>query len=394
LEVRQLGRDSFLILRTCSQQTSSRHVEVLDGAKDTFVATRELFREEHPEALLLVVDKQGNPQYNIRLGEGAIISMVQASDGGYVLAGYVKSWRGDQDAWLVKVDSEGNLLWEKTFGTENKEEIYYVVQTSDGGYLLSGSGGYQRAWLIKTDSWGNRQWDRMYGVEGQWPCSDPIETADGYTFVIGPRPFLLEADKNGNLLLMKDLPYSEPCSLVQTADGGYIIRGQQEAAVVLYKVDRFGNLQWTKEIAEGLDTDEGLGSVIQTADEGFLVLCPAERREPEGSRKIETLLIKTDSAGNVQSTWTYEGMGECMCFSLTPALDEGYVLAGVTWASERGSCYPILIKTDYLPPPFGVKGGRSTLIWLVLIPVVCVPPLDWIGFRVSARKMWGATPRL
>jgi hypothetical protein len=83
--------------------------------------------------------------------------LVQTSDGGYALAGYTNSsGAGSYDFWLVKTDSAGNALWNKTYGGTNDDEAAALVQTSDGGYALAGytnsygAGGFD-FWLVKTD---------------------------------------------------------------------------------------------------------------------------------------------------------------------------------------------------------------------------------------------------
>jgi hypothetical protein len=90
---------------------------------------------------------------------------------GYILAGYTRQYEADyENAWLIKTDANGNELWNESYGgKDSSEEAYSVVQTSDGGYILAGHKGYffgaekSDAWLIKTDMNGNMQWNKTFG---------------------------------------------------------------------------------------------------------------------------------------------------------------------------------------------------------------------------------------
>jgi hypothetical protein len=84
-------------------------------------------------------------------------SLYITADGGFILAGYTeKISSGLADAWLIKTDSEGNEIWKKTYGREGDDRFYSVIQTADGGYIMTGytdSYGYggKDMWIIKTD---------------------------------------------------------------------------------------------------------------------------------------------------------------------------------------------------------------------------------------------------
>lgn len=88
-------------------------------------------------------------------------SINQTSDGGYIIAGETYSKGiGKEDAWIMKLDNQGNLLWEKTYGGSNGDKAWIIIQTIDGGYALAGTTSSQGAgeedlWLIKLDENGN-----------------------------------------------------------------------------------------------------------------------------------------------------------------------------------------------------------------------------------------------
>jgi len=92
-------------------------------------------------------------------GDDEAWSMIQTNDGGYAIAGYTGSFgAGSWDFWLVKTDSVGNMQWNRTYGGTGSDVAWSVVQTNDGGYVLTGStssfgAGNGDFWLVKTESW-------------------------------------------------------------------------------------------------------------------------------------------------------------------------------------------------------------------------------------------------
>ena len=87
----------------------------------------------------------------------SVRSVVETVDGGYALAGHTESFgAGDYDAWLVKTDVAGNVLWNQTYGGTNTDSVNSLVETSDGGYAIAGDtysfgAGNEDFWLVKTD---------------------------------------------------------------------------------------------------------------------------------------------------------------------------------------------------------------------------------------------------
>jgi hypothetical protein len=117
--------------------------------------------------------------------------LVETSDCGYAMDGATNSFgAGNFDSWLIKTDEAGNMQWNKTYGGTDVDGSTSLIQAADGGYVLAGStksfgAGEDDFWLIKTDEEGNMQWNRTYGGKGSDIASSLIETSDGGYAIAG-----------------------------------------------------------------------------------------------------------------------------------------------------------------------------------------------------------------
>ncbi|WP_210466817.1 T9SS type A sorting domain-containing protein, partial [Rufibacter roseolus] len=218
------------------------------------------------------LDRDGNKLWDRSIGgSGSEIqqSLIQTSDGGYLLGGYsntsisgdkTSGSRGGYDYWVVKLDSEGNKLWDRTVGGSGNEEfLYALAQTLDGGYVLganSGSGvsgdkteaskGLSDYWVIRLDGDGNKLWDRTIGGNGIERLQSLILTSDGgyllggysYSRYNGDKSeasrglsdyWVVRLDENGNKVWDKtiggDMSDDNLFGLAQASDGGFILGG-------------------------------------------------------------------------------------------------------------------------------------------------------------------------
>jgi hypothetical protein len=194
---------------------------------------------------LLKTDSDGNAEWNQTYGYSGLtedaFSIVQASDG-YILGGYAQeSGKSTINMWLIKTDLAGVVQWDKTFGGSGDDRIYSIVKTSDGGYAL---GGYTSSeygdldvWLVKVDSEGNAQWNKTYGTQINDYCRTLVVTSDGGFALLGTTRnsysdiLLIKTDSSGNQEWNKTYGwtttniFAEGSAIVQAPDGGYALGG-------------------------------------------------------------------------------------------------------------------------------------------------------------------------
>jgi len=195
---------------------------------------------------LVKTNATGSMQWNKTYGgTGADMAMyaIQSSDGGYAVAGRTNSLgAGGFDMWFLKTDVAGNMLWNKTYGGTGTEQANAMIKTVDGGYAMFGPTtsfaiGGQDAWLVKTDADGNMVWNKTYGGVVNEYAIYLIQTSDGGYALCGSENsfgaggtdvWLVKTDALGNMLWQKTFggPNNEDAySMIQAKDGSFVLAG-------------------------------------------------------------------------------------------------------------------------------------------------------------------------
>ena len=201
--------------------------------------------------LITKLDFNGNPVWQRTYGadqDERLWTLIPTRDGGFVAGGYSYSGingdktepsRGDRDVWIIKIDAQGQLLWDKTFGGLFQDELFSLLEMPDGGFLLGchsnsnisgdkteNSLGLHDVWMIRTDASGNMLWDKTIGGSGYEQINDLIWAPDGAVYGAGGTT---SAANDGNL---------GP----ETAHGGmdFLLMKMNPANGSLYWTRRFG----------------------------------------------------------------------------------------------------------------------------------------------------------
>ena len=243
----------------------------------------------------------------------------QTSDGGYIVAGTTYSFgTGGRNIWVSKLNSAGSTTWQKTYGIGNADDAYFIQQTSDGGYIIAGStysapSGYDM-WILKLDSTGNVTWQKSYGGTSADYARSIKQTSDNGYIIAGSTSssgaggsdvWVIKVDSAGTISWQNtyggtnnDAAYA----VLQDIDGSYIIAGQTNSfGAGLYdfwvlKLDGSGNIIWQK--TYGGPLNDYARSVIKTSDGSFVV---AGSGASFGSGVLDFWVLKIDSSGNAGS---------------------------------------------------------------------------------------------
>jgi hypothetical protein len=248
-------------------------------------------------------------------------------DHNYIIVGDTGS-----DARLTKMDTSGNIIWERGYIYPSANEHGYGVDlTPDSGYIVLTNYVQVGCRIIKTDSLGLMQWDTLY------PNLDnamAIVTSANHTYTLlsaqdfpNDSLFLTQLDSVGGILWRKsfigqDGPSWSANSLIRTTDGGFAFVAKDLGQGCLFKTDSSGNLQWKKFLYPG-----NAYSMAQTPDGGYLVT----------GTNWGTYMMKTDAAGD--SLWTFRQSPTYVVSQVGfPTADSGYFYA---------ACCDSIFNTDF-----------------------------------------------
>jgi len=323
--------------------------------------TTNSFGVEHWNTYIIKIDKDGNKVWEKLYGGTDMVSassIEQTSDGGYIVAGENWIFGEGGGVYVIKLDSDGNKVWEKTYGDVeglyDKEGASSIEQTSDGGYIVAGTtdDAWGDVYVIKLDSNGNKVWDKTYGESYERGAASSIQqTLDGGYIVAGEIRYesygdiyIIKLDSDGNKVWDKIFGgklYDCASSIQQTPDGGYVAAGYTDhpeqpfpdwilSDIYVIKLDSDGNKVWDKTYHKSYY--DGASSIQQTSDGGYIIAGATSDDNPNPSLCLDDFyIIKLDSDGNKVWDKTYgKANTEDTASSIQQTSDGGYIVAGTS----------------------------------------------------------------
>lgn len=358
---------------------------------------------------LVKLNNVGEKIWDYRYGgtQGEIgIDFLELADGSMILAGVSSSGIGGEksqacwgyyDYWMIKVDPDGNKLWDKRFGSNSADYFREIIQTNDGGFVLGGFteggisgdktedawdvGSYEYDyWIVKTDANGNKLWDKRYGGTGYDQMDGLVELADGSLMIGGYSSSIADGDKtappaglgdywivktdaNGNYILDKKYGgnLEEICFDMLVDNANNILIGGNSRSdnggdktedaysdpfygntsdYWIVKIDADGNKLWDHRYG-GVNFEDEFGNIIQTDDGGYLFT--GNSYSPISGEKTENNLgeeqmwsVKTDINGVVEWDKTLFNNGHDE-IGLGMQLNDGcYLFGNQTFSSIAG----------------------------------------------------------
>ncbi len=289
-------------------------------------------------------------------------SVCSTYDGGYIVSGKTYSFGAlANDMWFLKLDAYGSIVWEERIDGNSEDIPEEIIPTSDGGYIAmgytfsQGVGGYD-IWILKLNSSGSIIWQKTIGSSSDDVGYDMENTADGgfiisgYTLSSGSSDALIIKLSSDGLIEWEiragGTGYDNGASVVQTSDGGYFVTGQTSSYGAggydcwLLKLNSSGNILWCKTYG-GSFTDRG-NHVIETSDGGILI---TGYTSSYGAGNGDFWVIKTDSSGSVDWQKTYGGALNDIASGCIEVSD-GFIISGMLTGLGNGNQDSWFIKLD------------------------------------------------
>jgi len=247
----------------------------------------------------------------------AAIKLQAARNGGYILAGYTNFTGDRSDIWIIRLDSQGNVTWQYTYGGPTFDAPSSIKETPDGGWIVAGytklSGTKTvRCWVFKLKSTGRIEWQKAFGASGDTYGMEVIVNEDGGFAIAGfaldggsANAFVMMLNTTGDLIWQKTYGGSGQEQLIgfeRTAEG-YILSGDTGSFshsfysnAFILAIDPQGEILWQSVYGNAVGGSTFVG-IHQTKDLGFV----AFGHVVQDQTSQDWWLLRVDPSGNLPS---------------------------------------------------------------------------------------------
>jgi len=330
------------------------------------VGTSRSFSKGKEDLYLLKTDAKGKLLWEKRLGKnrkdtGSAIA--EDKEGALYVVGTSKSFsqEGDYDVYALKLDKDGNTLWSKSLGGTNKDQGYGITITQDGGVAIVGKTksfghGHYDAYMIKLDTNGKILWSNAFGGISNEEAHDVTELIEGSLIVVGGTQtfgagdfdfYLIKVSADGKKLWEKF--YGEKKAdifhcVTANKDGGFTTAGytrsyqSQKKDLTVMRCDKEGNTLWHKII--GRHYHEVANGIATTPNDGVIVVGSTKSM---GHGKEDLYILDIIKEGEVTWAKPFGGKKNDIAHAIAPTKDGGYVIAGESESFGESDNYDVYL---------------------------------------------------
>ncbi len=269
-------------------------------------------------------------------------AVLSTNDGGNIFVGSAASTNGavlglhnpsgsNSDFWVVKLDGNGVIQWQKCLGGSKNEVAYEIIQVADGGYVIVGaavsndgdvtwhygSDSFNDLWIVKLDNSGNLLWQKTYGGYSEEYACSVSETSDGGLVVAA----ILNADYNGTVPITHN--------------------GSLDYWVL--KLNAIGEMQWNKNY--GGENGDHARSIKSTPDGGCIVVGQSGSHYGDVINSVGPMnadipdfwIVKLSTTSTIEWQKSFGGLQGDWATSISLTNDGGYIIAGNTSSANNGN---------------------------------------------------------
>ncbi|MEE9361779.1 MAG: hypothetical protein V3U92_04200 [Cellulophaga sp.] len=383
------------------EETAQSVIETSDGGYAVFGYTNSIDGDVSGKTIavndywLLKLDAAGNLQWNKTYGgskDDRGQSVIETKDNGFAITGYSKSDDGDasnnegfHDNWILKLDTLGNIEWERSFGFSGHDHSYDLLQTEDGGFFFigflditaaKGEGNFGKNnastrhgvgeyWGTKLDSSGNLEWRRYFGGTNNDRAHAVVQANDGGFVLTGFSEsndfdisnskgsydfWVIKINDKGTLLWERSFGGTEievSNAITKTNTNEYVIVGQTfsdngdvsknngGSDIWVLKIDDTGNMLWEQSFG-GTEFDSGEGVSVLKND-GFIISGNSKSEDKDAMTNAgenDMWLLRTDANGKLLWQGSFGGSGLDYGFDTVETNEKAIVLVGESASTD------------------------------------------------------------